>query len=387
MIHLKPIVSLLLVYLFLVGPLSQATGSRTLATGGDRNAGASIAEQDEPMSKADADRKGLRFRLSEGAEQPAPPADARVVPVSHLTESETQNVLKRLPPVKAEATDEQDFALRDRSLPPPRTGRTINVSFPSPKETAAPDGVANAGGPLEVLRYSPEGEVPLAPQLSVTFSQPMVAVTSQAELASGDVPIKLTPQPKGSWRWVGTKTLLFVPEGRFPMATTYRASVAAGATSATGATLRIPREWSFATPPPQLKTKYPEDGPQRRNALIFVEFDQRIDPAAVLRTIKVNSASMSLNVRLASAQEVEADETVRKLASAAQEGRWMALRAAADDSGGALPADANIVVTVGPGTPSAEGPRTTAKAESFSFRTFGPLRVVKHECGYGQSCT
>jgi hypothetical protein len=37
----------------------------------------------------------------------------------------------------------------------------------------------------------PEGDVPLAPQLSVTFSQPMVAVTSVDDLAAQDVPVKL----------------------------------------------------------------------------------------------------------------------------------------------------------------------------------------------------
>ncbi|HEV2914136.1 MAG TPA: alpha-2-macroglobulin family protein [Pyrinomonadaceae bacterium] len=394
MIHLKPIVSLVLAYTFLIAPLSQAH-ARAFPVLADGRAAASTGESAEPMSDADAEPKGLRFRLSEGKEQPAAPADVRVVPASHLSESETQNVLKRLPPVKAEPTDEQDFALRDRSLPPPRTGKTINVSFPSPKETPGRDANAANAGLLEVLRYSPDGEVPLAPQLSVTFSQPMVAVTSQAELAAADVPVQLTPQPKGSWRWVGTKTLLFVPEGRFPMATEYQASVAAGTRSATGAALQKASAWSFKTPPPTLKAKYPEDGPQRRNTLIFLEFDQRIDPASVLGAIKVSSGSTNLSVRLASAQEVEADEAVRKLAAAAEEGRWMALRAAspserdADARGEALlPTDADINVRIGPGTPSAEGPRRTTQAETFSFRTFGPLRVVKHECGYGQPrCT
>ena len=390
MSHLKSFVTLLLIQLLLISPLASAH-ARFFPGVLVPDAAASITSRENSTSSASEETvKGLRFRLSEGKEQPAPQTETPVAQAKRLSDSEAENILKRLPPVKAEAGDEQDFALRERSLPAPRTGKIINAVFPQPVEMAAPDVAANAA-PLEVLRHSPEGEVPLAPQLSVTFSQPMVAVTSQAELAAGDVPVRLTPQPKGRWRWVGTKTLLFEPEVRFPMATVYQASVAAGARSATGAqALAKTSTWTFSTPPPQIKTKYPEGGPQRRDALVFLEFDQRIDVSAVLRTIKVNSGNTDLNVRLATAQEIEADETVRKLAASSEKDRWIALRALSPSSTDArtpLPGDANITVTVGPGTPSAEGPRTTTKAETFSFRTYGPLRVVEHECGYNKRCT
>ncbi len=333
-------------------------------------------------------QRGLRFRLSEGEasseRQPTPEA-ARA---TRLSESESQNVLKRLPAVKTEAGDEQDFALRDRSLPPPRTGKTIEVSFPPPTQSLPPD--RSETGPLKILRYAPDGDVPLAPQLNVTFSQPMVAVTSYTDLAAQDVPVRLTPQPPGKWRWVGTKTLLFVPDGRFPMATNYSVAVPAGTASATGGRLTSAKTWDFATPPPQVKKAYPGAGPTTRDTLMFVEFDQRIDPASVLKTVTVRSGKGELGTRLATAAEVEADETVRKLASSAGKGRWLAFRAVRSEGGEsrlALPADASIMVTIGPGTPSAEGPRTTAKPQTFSFHTFGPFLVTNHECGYNHSCS
>ncbi len=290
------------------------------------------------------------------------------------------------------AGDEQDFNLREKSLPPPRTGQTVLAAFPAAERRDVPD-VASAGA-LEVLRHSPEGDVPLAPQLSVTFSQPMVAVTSRAELEAQDVPIRLTPQPQGKWRWVGTKTLLFVPDERFPMATQYSVQIPANAKSATGASLKKPLSWSFATPPPQLKTKYPEGIPQRRDALMFVEFDQRTEPAEVLRNIKVRATSsgsgVPLKLRLATADEVAADVNVKRLAAAALKGRWMAFRAVDATSGDvrlALPGNSPIVVSVEPGTPSAEGPRTTTTAQAFSFSTYGPLRVTGSECGWQKRCT
>src|SRR5688500_8044235 len=37
---------------------------------------------------------------------------------------------------------------------------------------------------------------------------------------------------------------------------------------------------------------------------------------------------------------------------------------------------------LGAGTPSAEGPLTTAAPQTWGFRTFGPLRVTGHRCGW-----
>src|SRR5262252_3115285 len=119
----------------------------------------------------------------------------------------------------------------------------------------------------------------------------MVAVTSVEDLAAANVPVKLKPQPPGKWRWLGTKTLHFVPDGRFPMATDYSVEVPAGVKSALGASLGATKKWSFDTPPPQLKSGYPGSyGPQRRDVLMFAAFDQQIDPAVVLSHIRVRAA-------------------------------------------------------------------------------------------------
>jgi uncharacterized protein YfaS (alpha-2-macroglobulin family) len=380
--HLKLTLSLSLILFVFLGGIPQIHAVP------EASARAGALADDEDDSNGDAMKNGLQFRLSQGEEQSERQPANNAAPTSRLSESEVQNVLKRLPPVKAEASDEQDFALRDRSLPPPRTGKTINVSFPSSEAAPTP---ATVSGPLEVLRFSPEGDVPLAPQLSITFSQPMVAVTSNDDLAAQAVPVKLTPQPPGKWRWVGTKTLLFVPDGRFPMATQYTASVAAGTKSANGGTISSNKTWTFATPPPTVKASYPDSNtPVARDALMFVEFDQRIDAAAVLNTVKVTGGAGQLKIRLANEEEIAADKVVSQLAKDAGKGRWLAFRAINSETGEtrlALPADSGITVQLGPGTPSAEGPRTTTSAQPFSFRTYGAFRITDHRCGYNTQCT
>jgi uncharacterized protein YfaS (alpha-2-macroglobulin family) len=319
---------------------------------------------------------GLQFRLSEGAEQPIPEVLPLITPTP-LPNSAIQAILNRLPPLPTE--EARGFALPEKSLPPPRVGKTIEELFPPPATPIIP--AQPAVGPLEVLRYQPEGDVPLAPYLSITFSQPMVSLTAHKNLMSQEIPVRLSPQPPGTWRWVGTQTLFFEPEGRFPMATRYTVEIPAGITSAIGGKLEKAVRWSFTTPPPQMQTSYPTGGPYRRDVLLFVAFDQRVEPDAVLPTIQVIAGARQFSLRLAKPEEIEADPTVRRLAREAGNRQWLAFRATEP-----FPADTEVTVTIGPGTPSAEGPLRTERAQSFTFRTYGPLQVAEYRCSWGDEC-
>ena len=325
--------------------------------------------------------EGLKFRLSEGAEGAETRTTTPPTAGETLSASDTENVLKRLPPVKAEKDDQTDFAKRAGSLPAPKTGEKIPQKFPAPEQSQAPN--QNSANTLEVVRYSPEGEVDLAPDLSVTFSQPMVAVTSQ-EQAAQNVPVQLTPQPEGKWRWLGTKTLLFDAAKRLPMATRFTAKIPAGTKSATGQILAKDVTWTFATPAPKVETTIPAEQTTRRDALMFVSFDQEINAEAVLKTISVASAGKKLLTRLATPEEIDKDTSISYYIKSAQPRRWIAFRAVNADgtTENALPADSQINVTVEKGTPSAEGPLTTPAPQTFKFRTFGAMKFVKGVCGY-----
>ncbi len=55
--------------------------------------------------------------------------------------------------------------------------------------------------------------------------------------------------------------------------------------------------------------------------------DQRIDPAGVLRNIRIEAGSGRIAARLATAEEIEKDDEVRKLIQHAEKSRWLAFRA------------------------------------------------------------
>lgn len=322
---------------------------------------------------------GLLFVLREGREPDAGADRAKVAQGEPLSNEAVDKLLARLPAVAAEKGDEKEFALREGSLPAPKTGKTIKDQFP-PEDLGRrpPDAAAKK---LEVLRFQPDGEVPIARELSVTFSLPMVPVTSHAELAEKDRPVKLTPQPAGKWRWIGTKTILFEADARFPMATEYRAEIPAGTKAMDGAALDKAVSFTFSTPAPAVKMFYPRGGPVRRDVLMYAAFDQRIDRAEVLKTISVQAGSKKFALVLATDEQIAADESIRIFAAGEQEGRWLAFRAEEQ-----FPADTAIEVSIGAGTPSAEGPRQTKKAQKESFRTYSPLKITEHRCGWNSNC-
>ena len=325
---------------------------------------------------------GLKFRLSEGVEGAEARVKQQLAATDPLSENDTNGLLKRIPEIKTATDDKTEFAKRIGTLPAPKTGNKIPVKFPSDEQRAVLN-VNPSTDALQVIRYSPEGEIPLAPDLSVTFSQPMVAVTSQEEAAKY-MPVELSPQVEGNWRWLGTKTLMFDTTKRFPMATKFTARVPAGTRSATGQATAKDVLWTFTTPPPKLETMIPNGGTTRRNALMYAQFDQEIDPEAVLRTTTVTGGGKRLPIRLATQAEIDADSSISYYSKQAQPKRWLAFRAVTNEglTENALPSASSIVVTFDKGTASAEGPLTTVKPQSFSYSTFGPMTFNGGWCGW-----
>ncbi|HEX5059401.1 MAG TPA: DUF6049 family protein [Kofleriaceae bacterium] len=348
---------------------------------------------------------GLDLRLSNGKAGPPPFDKSKLAPAKKLGDADVQQILSRAEALKMEAGDQQDFALRPMSNPPPRTGNTIKDVFPAPPSSLLPPAANDTGKDLRVLRYMPEGEVPLAPELSVTFSQPMVPITSQDDAAKVQ-PVKLTPQPKGKWRWIGAKTILFDPEVRFPQATTYKVEIPAGTKSLNGGVLKEAVKFTFETPAAKMISHYPGDwSPQHLDVPMFIEFDQKIDPKAVIQKIQVKApvapkragpsndpwekagtpVMQPVAIRLLDDKEIAKDKPLAAMVEAAKKdehaGRWLAFRTVQKFS-----PDAQITVEIPKGTPSLEGPNQTKESQSFSFHTYPPLRVDQADCGWGGEC-
>ncbi|MBT3188530.1 MAG: hypothetical protein HN736_03810 [Anaerolineae bacterium] len=325
----------------------------------------------------------LGLRLSEGKAQPDIAAPSTFVRGETLADDELASLLDRLPALIADPADAVDFNLPGEVIPPPRPGETLEESFPPDADAAT---VTAEYGDLEVLRYSPEGEIPIAPFVNITFNQPMVPLTTIEDLVEMDVPVQISPALPGTWRWLGTKTLNFQYDSelidRMPMATEYQVVIPAGTESAVGGVLGESVEFTFSTPALQMDRHLPYSGePQPLEPLFFISFNQRIDPENLLGHIAVNADGRNVDIKLATEEEIAEDETISAMVENAQESRYLVFRAYES-----LPADAETYVTIEGGAPSAEGPLLTTSALSYSFYTYAPLKLTDHHCGWGDEC-
>lgn len=315
---------------------------------------------------------GLQFSLSNATVPPTP----RPVPtVSVIDDARAQELLKKLPDLPEAETSA--FALRSDSRKPPIAGADKKVSFPPAAELKPPPGVkaGKAKENLTVIRNAPVGEVNMASDVRVTFSQPMVAV-SDLETVDSTAPVTITPKVGGTWQWVDTRTAKYKPNARMPMATTYKVTVPKGTKSALGAVSRENFTFEFMTPPPRMMKRYPYSGsPQRTDVPMFVAFDQKVEPARVMGKLRVTAGGKAVKIRQMTAQEIEANADIRALVKDTRDGFWLAFKATSD-----FPKDTPIQVVIGKDTPSADGPRVTTREQSYDFRTYGPLSITRGQC-------
>ena len=319
----------------------------------------------------------LAIRLSEGKEAlgESSPTVGRV-DGEVLDDAEIRAVIDRLPPWDGDDGGATAFNRPVESPPPPRTGRTVDQPFPAGPDIAAP---VPDPGPLEVLRVQPEGEVGIAPFVSITFNQPMVPLATIGQLDDIDVPAEISPPLPGRWQWIGTRTLRFEHDqeifDRLPMATTYVVEIPEGTESQSGGELAETFRFEFETPPPSLVRLIPQHDSLDLQPVFLATFDQRVEPSAVLDAITLSADGEARQIRLASAAEVEGDDLIGYRAGRALEGTWVAFRPVVP-----LEPDSAIEITVGPHVPSAEGPNTNENSRTVAARTYAPLQIVDKSC-------
>ncbi len=325
----------------------------------------------------------LGIKLGEGSSLTAAPEPIPVVDGIPIDPNRIAEILARLPDWGPGST-QTPFNWPTQSLTPPRTGATVDVPFPNPTVVAPPEVPV---GNLEVLRFQPEGDVPIAGFVSITFNQPMVPIGTVAAVNATAPPATITPAVPGAWTWIGTKTARFDVDSdvvdRLPMATDFRVEIPAGTTSQTGGVLAAAVSFAFSTPALTMQATVPGNGSESvvLNPVIITTFDQRIDLQAVLAAAVVTAGTDRVEMRLASAQEIAADQYASSVTAMTPDGRWLAMVPTSP-----LPTDTSIKVEFPVGTPSAEGPKTTTAAQSFSFRTYGPFEVDRVDCAWGTTC-
>lgn len=146
---------------------------------------------------------------------------------------------------------------------------------------------ARAADPLRVVQASPQGEAAKLEEVNeirVLFSEPMV------ELGRIPDPVKapfftVAPGIQGSFRWSGTRLLIFTPahDVKLPYATTYTVKVDASAACVSGQRLEKPYTFTFTTPTVRLLRAqwYRKGGRFDAPAVFALRFNQPVSPQDV----------------------------------------------------------------------------------------------------------
>lgn len=375
------------------GPTTTVDGARntpaTVPTGG--GAGGSGSSVDDGRGGVFADRAALGVRLSDGSAAQVNAQSVQVADGTALTSDEVAAVLDRLPEWDVPDGDVTDFNRPVDSLQPPTVGDVVDAPFPpAPDAPSAPDEAPV--GPLEVLRTQPEGDVDVAPFIALTFDQPMVDLATLEQLDAADVPVSIEPDISetagidGRWRWIGTRTLRFevtpVPDAegsndaldRLPAATRYTVTVPAGTEAVNGAALADDVVFTFSTPAAAPIAISGITDSMGLDPVFVATFDQRVDADVVLSAIRFEAGDVD-GLRLATEDELDADLGARSAFDRALPGRAVAFVPTET-----LRPDTRVVVQVGPGIASLEGPLVGEAELRESGRTYSPLDIVRSEC-------
>ncbi|MDC0723246.1 Ig-like domain-containing alpha-2-macroglobulin family protein [Nannocystis bainbridge] len=251
-----------------------------------------------------------------------------------------------------------------------------------------------AGAAVAILDYAPQGRTAGGAAIKVRFDRPVVALGSEPSVDPGRF-LSFTPPIPGSARFETPDLLVFHPDAELQDATLYTARFAPGLVGLDGQAMAQGVEWTFETPRPQVVEGQPLrdtlTAAMRRDAPFVVTFDHPTTVAQVRAHLQATArplgredakpAPVQLQIREATAAEVEEVEYYGYTATREDRGRYFTIRA-----GGLWPSDSEIVLAVRPGLVGRRGPLPLETPWEMSFETYSPQAVVSLPCDETTRC-
>jgi alpha-2-macroglobulin len=268
---------------------------------------------------------------------------------------------------------------------PAQVGEIVELPFPPPISAEPPPGASEQpSGPLEVLRYGPDGDQTLVEAIRVSFNHPMVPLASIEALRQQPAPLTIEPAVEGEFRWLGTRTVAFYPSGRLPYSTDYTVTIPAKTASTFATELAKEVRWTVSTPRLALDRSVPAAyGGETHVALdqpLVLRFNQAVDPAkiAAALTLKTGATKVALEPIPPDRWKDEAIAPLIHSWVTGDDQDWQRARVVVLKPRTELAPDKQYTVELPAGV-YGEGPRKSDKIQ-FSFRTYPPLKLSQHAC-------
>jgi uncharacterized protein YfaS (alpha-2-macroglobulin family) len=124
-------------------------------------------------------------------------------------------------------------------------------------------------------------------EITIVFNRPMVPLTTLTEQESVDIPVTITPETPGTFKWISTRNLQFIPETTLTPASQYTVQIGEGFVSVDGLPIE-PLTHTFITRP--LRYEYvSSDGVGYRSPIV-IDFNQPVDLDATAGMVHVTRA-------------------------------------------------------------------------------------------------
>jgi uncharacterized protein YfaS (alpha-2-macroglobulin family) len=221
----------------------------------------------------------------------------------------------------------------------------------------SPDGLA-------VESLLPQGRVDRITQIVVSFNKDMRRLGDMSQ-AAGNAPLKLDPQPAGSFRWLDTRTLAFILDKPLIGSSRLFLEVPAGIQALDGSKLAKARSTMVATQPIEALRVYPKPGsPLGPKPEIRLTLNQPVDLTSLARNSFLEIDGKRIRLK-AVEQALPAWQRERQ-------GRIYILTPQT-----ALPGESKAVLVIGPGVQPNQGNQPLNVSLKYAFKTFGQLKLVR----------
>ena len=148
---------------------------------------------------------------------------------------------------------------------------------------------------LKIISATPQGDLNSlsdAGAITITFNYPVVALSGvEKDLREG--PLSIMPEVSGTYRWMGTSTLSFIPDKPLAWSTRYTVQVNAPITGIDGEMMEKAFNFSFVTPRPQVSQAFPYQEQEQITLQqpVFLKFSQPMDTKKAAPFISLVSES------------------------------------------------------------------------------------------------
>jgi uncharacterized protein YfaS (alpha-2-macroglobulin family) len=255
-------------------------------------------------------------------------------------------------------------------------GLTIAACRKGRREVPSSEKQAAVAGELRVLSVTPQGRTSgrkEADSVVVMFDRPMAALEALPE-GKGRAVLKFEPSAAGKTRWLGSRTLTFTPDRRFPLATEFKVTVPAETRALDGSSLKEDCSWTFQTPAPLLVRHFPQDKQMwlPLDTQVLLVFNQAVERSAsgefiTLTAVDAQGKERPVGFRLT----LPSRERLRKENLDISPEQALLVEPKERFTPGT-----SYLVGVRQGLPSGEGPLRMEKTVGFGFETYRAFQFV-----------